>query len=295
MAQSPQFPPADAKRVVFLGDSITYAGHYVAMIETQWLQEGRTLEVINMGLPSETCTGLSEPDHPFPRPNVHERLERCLEQVKPDILVACYGMNDGIYHPFSEQRFRQFQKGIQTIIDAANKRDVELVLMTPPPFDPLPMKKKGKLVNRESPTFAWFSIYENYDSEVLKPYSDWLLTLAPNIRVINLRDPILNLNAEKRKTNPDFVMSGDGVHIDLEGHTVLARTFLVAFGSKPSLDTDSELYKAVKHRQTIMGNAWLTKVGHKRPKMKAGSTLEDAREKTKPLSMKIAKLAKSKN
>ena len=48
---------------------------------------------------------LSEPGHAggaFPRPELYERLERVLERAKPDLIVACYGMNDGIYHPFTQ-------------------------------------------------------------------------------------------------------------------------------------------------------------------------------------------------
>ena len=68
--------PLTAKRILFMGDSITHAGHYIALIETQLRMNGQVVpEMINLGLPSETACGLSEPDHPFPRPDVHERLE----------------------------------------------------------------------------------------------------------------------------------------------------------------------------------------------------------------------------
>ena len=69
---------------------------------------GRTIEFINVGLPSETVSGLSEEGHAggqFPRPDLHERLGRVLEQIRPDLVFACYGMNDGIYLPFNEERF----------------------------------------------------------------------------------------------------------------------------------------------------------------------------------------------
>ncbi len=94
-----------AKTVLFLGDSITHSGHYISFIETRLRQDNdnRIPEIINLGLPSETCSGLSEPDHPFPRPTVHERLDRALTKIKPDLVFACYGMNDGIYYPFSEK------------------------------------------------------------------------------------------------------------------------------------------------------------------------------------------------
>ena len=46
-------------------------------------------EVFSLGLPSETCIGLSEPDHPWPRPNVHERLGRALERQEDLHEVRC--------------------------------------------------------------------------------------------------------------------------------------------------------------------------------------------------------------
>ena len=61
-------------RVVFLGDSITYAGQYVEYIETfvRTANPHLQCEFLDLGLPSETVSGLSEPGHAggqFPRPN----------------------------------------------------------------------------------------------------------------------------------------------------------------------------------------------------------------------------------
>jgi hypothetical protein len=57
--------PKKAHRIVFLGNSITYAGTYVELIETYFSihYPKRRLEFIDMGLPSETVSGLSEPGH----------------------------------------------------------------------------------------------------------------------------------------------------------------------------------------------------------------------------------------
>src|SRR5207245_9870562 len=98
----------DGQRVVFLGDSNTFAGQYIAYLDAYLYTRfpDKKFELLNLGLPSETVSGLSEPDHPYPRPCIFERLDRILEKTKPDIVVACYGMNDGIYHPFSVQRFK---------------------------------------------------------------------------------------------------------------------------------------------------------------------------------------------
>ena len=61
------------KRVVFLGDSITYSGQYIdvlgAYLAVKYPEQ--KCELINLGLPSETVSGLSEPgtrEAPSPDP-----------------------------------------------------------------------------------------------------------------------------------------------------------------------------------------------------------------------------------
>ena len=76
--------PADAHRIVFLGNSITYSGQFINYVETYYRLKhpDRDLEWINLGLPSETLSGLSEENHAngaFPRPDLHERLDRVFE------------------------------------------------------------------------------------------------------------------------------------------------------------------------------------------------------------------------
>src|SRR6188768_1324030 len=87
----------DKSRVVFLGDSNTFVGRFIAYLEAYQRIHNSDCktEFINLGLPSETVSGLSEPDHPYPRPNVHDRVDKALELTKPDVVVICYGMNDG--------------------------------------------------------------------------------------------------------------------------------------------------------------------------------------------------------
>ena len=107
---------AGVKRVVFLGDSNTFAGTFVAQLDCYlaFRFPERNVELLNLGLPSETVSGLSEADHPYPRPNVHDRLAKVLEKTKPDLVVAGYGMNDGIYAPFADERFEKYREGYKT-------------------------------------------------------------------------------------------------------------------------------------------------------------------------------------
>jgi len=242
--------------------------------------------LINLGLPSETCSGLSEPDHPFPRPDVHERIDRALAKVKPDVVFACYGMNDGIYYPFSDQRFAAYQKGVNDIIAKVHASGAKLVLMTPPAFDPLPLHKKGSLRPAGAEKFAWFAIYEGYD-DVLKKYAAWVMTLRDRVDlVIDLHTPVNAYTAEKRKADPDFTMSPDGVHVNEEGHQVLAAAILKALGSEP-VELDPKLLGLVHARQEILHAAWVSEVGHKRPDVAAGLPLEEAQAKAAEFDRQI--------
>jgi len=282
--------PFNAKRVLFIGDSITAAGHYVATLEAQLRIALRSAapEVINLGLPSETCSGLSEPDHPFPRPDVHERLDRALTKVKPDLVVACYGMNDGIYYPFSLERFEAYQKGIQKLIDQVHDIGAKLILMTPPAFDPLPLKKQGKLLPRGAEKYAWFAIYENYDQEVLRRYAGWIMEQRGQVEmVIDLHSAVSKYVSEKRKQDADFTMSPDGVHVNREGHAVLADAIWRAWGHEQLVELKSESIKLVEERQTILHAAWLSHVGHQRPGMEPGLPLAEAQRKAADMERNI--------
>ena len=133
---TPLLKPEDlaGKRVVLLGDSITQQGTYVSFLEYYLLRENPGLEfdLISVGLSSETASGLSEDDHPFPRPCIHTRLDDVLAKTKPAVLFACYGMNDGIYHPASPEREEAYQKGILQLVEKAKAAGVEKVILLSP-------------------------------------------------------------------------------------------------------------------------------------------------------------------
>ncbi|NOY43627.1 MAG: SGNH/GDSL hydrolase family protein [Planctomycetes bacterium] len=279
-----------AERIVFLGDSITYAGHYVSQLETQFRlrRSGRSPEMINLGLPSETCSGLSEPDHPYPRPNIHERLQRALDKTKPDVVVACYGMNDGIYYPFSKQRFATYQDGINRLIKTVRASDARIILLTPPAFDPLPQLKQGKLQPVDAEKYAWFSIYEGYD-EVMERYAKWIMQQANQVdMVIDLHTP-MNAYLKKRRTaDPDFTFSPDGIHANEEGHQVISAAILSAWGMGEPHQPPPTMLALVENRQRLLRDAWLSHVRHLRPDVQAGLPLEEAKRKAKEIESSIS-------
>ncbi|MCH2207156.1 MAG: GDSL-type esterase/lipase family protein [Lentisphaerales bacterium] len=160
----PDYKTIKGKKVLFLGDSITNNGLYVSYIENGFFHKQLNVDVISIGLSSETASGLSEKEHPFPRPCIHSRLDKALKMIKPDIVVACYGMNDGIYHPLNRSRTLAYQIGVKQLLDKAKRAGAQVILMTPPPFDPKPIAEKTK--PKSFNNFSYQTPYEGYN-EVL--------------------------------------------------------------------------------------------------------------------------------
>jgi lysophospholipase L1-like esterase len=226
----------DGQRVVFLGDSNTFAGTYAAYLDAYLITRfpDKKFELINLGLPSETVSGLSEPDHPYPRPDVHERLDRILAKARPDVVFACYGMNDGIYYPFSEERFSRYRLGIQKLIDKVTKAGAKIVLVTPAPFDPVPIKKQVRPLGEVN--YSWLKPYEQYD-ETLAEYARWLVTLKDKGLVV--ADPhgaTRRFLQEVRKQEPGYSLAADGIHPNPTGHALIACQILEVLNAPDEAD-----------------------------------------------------------
>ena len=294
----------DAHRIVFLGDSITYAGEYVEFVET-WLRlttPASTVEVLNLGLPSETASGLSEDGHAggaFPRPDVHERLDRVLEKSRPDLVFVCYGMNDGIYFPYSDERAARFQAGIQKVREKVLAAGAKVIHLTPAPFDPVPLTGRTLPAGRT----AYPQPFEGYD-QVLGQYSKWLVSQrAQGWEVIDLHGPMARLLAERRREDPKFYLAGDGVHPTRQGHWLMAREILRHLGAadsvakadlpEPWLESDpktEQTLRLVQQRQRLLKDAWLTHTGHKRPGMNPGKPLADAQLEASKITTQLQTL-----
>lgn len=226
--------------ILFLGDSITADGLYIRIVR-EGLKQHRpdlAVELIPCGVPSETASGLSEAAHPFPRPCIHERLARELAATSPGVVVACYGMNDGIYHPLSEERFAAYQAGMRRLSIQIREAGAAVVLMTPPPFDAPSMN--GQLQPADAADFSYLAPYKDYD-EVLERYAGWLLSgECPADGIINLHTPLQQHIRAERSLNAAY-RYGDGIHPDASGHSVIARVLLRdLFRAEPDTLPDAE-------------------------------------------------------
>lgn len=278
-----------AKRILFLGDSITYGGQYVdrfqAFLFTQYPDQ--KLEVINCGLPSETVSGLSEDGHAggkFPRPDLHERLARVLEKVKPNLVFACYGMNDGIYLPLADDRFGKYQEGMRWLHDSVVKSGAHIIHLTPPVFDPTPPENRAT----------------SYDA-VLARYSEWLIEQRKNgWEVIDLHGPMSAALETQRKNDPAFTFSKDHIHPNEAGHAVLGDAVLEALdprgfasfrkllGSEWAASAAGKDFAAkVRKHGRLLTDAWLNETGHLRPGMAKGLPLPEAQTQAAALESQI--------
>ncbi len=289
-----------SQRVLFLGDSITYGGEWTAFVEAylRLQSPGQPFDFINVSLPSETVSGLSEPGHAggaFPRPDLHERLDRVLARLKPAVIVACYGMNDGIYLPFDAARFAQFKDGIVRLRQAAAAAGASVVHVTPPVFDRVATSANARPVGRESR-----SPEVSYD-EVLERYSAWLVAQrSQGWQVVDVHARMARFLAERRADDGRFRLAEDGVHVNTQGHWLIARELLAwlevadAALVADSFDlatlgepTAAEVLRLVQQRQRLLRDAWLSEVGHQRPGLPLGKPLAEAEREASELLQQL--------
>ncbi len=272
---------------VFLGDSNTYAGGFVAQLdarmraaadhspgdETPPDNPAASVRLINLGMSSETASGLSEVDHPFKRPCVHERLDKVLRMLRPAVVFVCYGMNDGIYDPPSAERLAAYRAGMEKLAAAIHASGAVLVVLTPPIFEPEPVAANGSFGPTSEGRYAYFAPYQRYD-DVLEQQAAWCLenTLGA-AEVIDLRSPLQAAKQLRLSEDPSFSFSGDGVHFDEQAHAIVAQTLLTQLAAPPEmieLAPTPERLAASKRRMELLRDAYLSATGKNRPGLPAG-------------------------
>ncbi|MFA9392425.1 MAG: SGNH/GDSL hydrolase family protein [Prolixibacteraceae bacterium] len=226
------------EKILFIGDSITAAGYYVNYMEAYLnsIFPDNHFDIINLGLSSETISGLSEEDHPFPRPCILDRIDRVLELVKPDLVFACYGMNCPIYHPFSESRFEKYKNGIDVLIRKTKIAGAKLILLAPPPYT----KESSSTESNENEihNYSYLHPYARYD-DVLKQYASYIMGLqSNNLLCIDLRKAMIPYK--------NIAYGSDPIHPLPCGHYVMAMTILNALGFYPEAEKAAIDYESEK-------------------------------------------------
>lgn len=212
--------------IACLGDSVTYSGnHGYAEYLQKYVNKNHqdlNLTFLNWGKNSETITHLTEEGHPGPRPFLFDRLDKLLsDQPKPDIIAFCYGINCGIYGKPSSQLFDTYKKGLNRFLDRMEKEQIKVILMTPPPLALEVAKANGhKNLAPVNGKYTWKQPYENYDAEVLKEFSNIVLTTKHPVIIdkVDIREPLLK--------SMETSYGGDPIHPNTKGNEVIAKALI---------------------------------------------------------------------
>ncbi len=286
-----------AKRIVFLGDSITQGGDYVTDVECWLLAQGVQVEVLNLGLGSETASDLTLEENAahvkkygFGRPFVSERLARVLAATKPDWIFVCYGMNDGGSLTADEAGTKRFAEAVTRLREAALQAGVKhVVLCTPPAHD------------------AKSEVAQQFHDQNLTRYAAWLVSKrADGWEIVDIHTPFRAALDARRAQDPTFEFAKDGVHPGREGHWVMAREILSQTFGAPLKDVadaedlfpsrGAEIRALVRERMVLLFSAWMTQIGHGRPGVaggpgaKPGPTVAAANATAAGLTQKIQRL-----
>ena len=212
-------PFAFGERVAFFGDSITHGGAYIYYLQL-WenlRNPGSGVRLMNCGISGDTSW------------DALERLNADLFPMKPDRVVAMFGMNDvgrsnyvtaepteaqSAARTKSLERYAANMDKIAERLAAANLR---LVLMTPTPYDQYTKAKGENLVQCNELGLAACA-------EIVRE-----LARRRGLGLVELHKPMTDMF----KRNLDFRFCGDRVHPGKEGHLVTAAHILKAFGASP--------------------------------------------------------------
>lgn len=207
------------KVVGCFGDSITYAGGngYVEILQAKFDQDHSDLNVkfLNLGKSSETVSGLTEEDHPGPRPYLFERLDDLLDETPIDMALFCYGINDGIYGTPSEELFNSFKIGVYSFLEKMRQRDIGAILLTPPP---LALEAAPLLNLSDDLAYGYKNPYPKYDTEVLLEFKRIILEMQhPFAKAeMDIHTPLLE--------NQEECYDKDPIHPNQRGHQLIANT-----------------------------------------------------------------------
>lgn len=132
-------PPVEFKdgdRVVFIGNTFIERsqsyGHLETMLTTALAD--RELTFRNLGWSGDTVYGDAR-SYFGPPAEGFERLTKHLDEIKPTLIISCYG---AVAAFDGEAGLPNFTKGYETLLDMFAKTGARIALMSPPPAENLP-------------------------------------------------------------------------------------------------------------------------------------------------------------
>lgn len=213
-------PQPEVRRVAIVGDSITENGLYSRYVEAYLVAccpETKAV-VFQFGWKGEKAGGF-EP-----------RMERDMLWFEPDVVLLCFGMNDGRYAALTPEVERQYAEPMQRIVSALKARGTELVIGGPGAVDTRYFRSPhGRTVTADvyNGTLGRFSAIASE------------LAVASGGKYADLHRVMVEaMTRAKQARGMDYEVYGrDGVHPSANGHLVMAYAFLKAMGVSGDIGT----------------------------------------------------------
>ena len=197
----------DGDRMVFLGDSITQQRIYTRYVMDFFALRYPEMEVAfrNAGVGGDTAVGAIK------------RLNKDVLELRPSVVSICFGMNDGGYTRFEEERHETFMAAMTVLLADLRRAGAKVVLLTPGPVDP----DRG-----DDP--AGMRVY----NETLACYAQGVkeLARAKGLPVYDIHTLMLDVQTRARADDPQFTMIPDSVHPSAPGQALMAYALLKALG-----------------------------------------------------------------
>jgi len=267
-----------AGRIVMLGDSATHAGGWVADFAAWMEARGFTGEVINVALPGETCSLPPEEAAPEPspegrrrRPIVAERLDRVLTLTRPDLVIACYGRDDGLEGARDEARLARFKQGLERLHDAIEASGAKVIHITPAPT-------AGD--RRQTPD----------GDGMLDEAMAWLIgKRADGWIVVDVRGVLEDMLAAARSKDPSVAFTPDAIRPDEPSAWLFCRAVLAGLGDDAAAAKASPEWLAgflpdVTLRMQTLRDAYVTAAGHSVARLPRGLPIGEAEAKARELT-----------
>ena len=220
-------------RVVFLGDSITAGQTYTHLFMNfvTMRQPGVDIAFVrNAGVNGDTA------------PGGLNRLEKDVLAFKPNVVMICYGMNNGRPTPPPGKTVDDvFLDAMSKLVATLKAANVRVVLLTPGCID-------------TDNAARWFPP----DKALMMQYNGTLARLAGVVKSLAAREhlpvadmftPMMEVTAKGKAADPKFTIIPDGVHPTEPGGAVMAYALAADLGyqgpaSSLHLDTQRQLVAA---------------------------------------------------
>jgi lysophospholipase L1-like esterase len=197
-AAEPPAPVAlgDEETIVFYGDSITEQNLYPAYLETFLASRfpHKRIASFNFGWGGDTALGGTQ------------RFGRDVAPVRPTLVFVNFGMNDGGYKPFQQRVYDAYLESQEELAGEIAKVGAREVLFTTSPIDP----------DRRPDGDAYNGMLSRMADGVLR------MGAERGTPVIDLFQPMLEVQRQAKGKDPAFTMIPDSVHPDPMGHLVMA-------------------------------------------------------------------------